>query len=98
MGTLGFLTPFDLEHLHPVLDRILHPNNVIGNGGQSEDYEGKDPSKKIWSTLRQRLRCEIVRHGTENRTGDPRSKRLILNDLWIGTSKKKFKANIFFRM
>ena len=43
---------------------------------------------KIWSTLRQRLRCEIIREGSRfkgsEEGGD--AKKLVLNDLWIGST------------
>ena len=84
MGTLGFLTPFDIENLHPVLDRILDEANVrkVAESGCESDIE-RDDGKQIWSTLRQRLRCEIIRSGEEHQH-NPNNKRLVLNDLWIG--------------
>ena len=83
MGTLGFLTPFDIENHHQVLDRILDESNCRG-------VENKNSQKRIWSTLRQRLRCEVIRDGEDNRKPDPANKRLVLNDMWIGNSEQTF--------
>tara|TARA_A100001015_G_C14851316_1_gene656584 strand:+ start:284 stop:541 length:258 start_codon:yes stop_codon:yes gene_type:complete len=43
------------------------------------------PECKIWSTLRNRLRCEIIKVGQEPHAKD-NFRRLVLNDLWMGSS------------
>ena len=46
MGTLGFLTPFDIENLHPVLDRILSKQNVR-TCGSDEDTDGNESAQVV---------------------------------------------------